>query len=179
MPWFFTTPGDCRPSDGSRPATRPCFLRFSPGSINGRVSGSPKRPGSETRFSTRSTRDLTSKSVLGPYISAKGLATATFQPNDSRTLQEAAWMRDISRWAHGDKFDDVDRAAALFDWTVRNIQLEPDDGSPPRRPWQVLVYGAATLRSALGICRALPPARAERRHARHSAETRGRRQSGR
>ena len=59
-------------------------------------------------------------------------------------IQEAIWLRDISRWAHGDGFDDVSRATALFDWTVRNIQLEADEDSMPRRPWQTLLFGRGT-----------------------------------
>ena len=43
--------------------------------------------------------------------------------------------------------DDRFRAARLFDWTVRNIQLERDE-SPrqrvPRQPWQVLLLGRGT-----------------------------------
>jgi tetratricopeptide (TPR) repeat protein len=29
---------------------------------------------------------------------------------------------------------------------VRNVQLVPDEGAPPRRPWQVLAYGRGTAR---------------------------------
>lgn len=88
--------------------------------------------------------ELAAEAVLAPYISADGLAAKSFQPNDSRNLQEAVWLRDISRWAHGDNFDDVGRAAALFDWTVRNIQLEPDEHAAVYRPWQILLYGQGT-----------------------------------
>ena len=63
---------------------------------------------------------------------------------DARHIQESIWLRDISRWAHGDGFDDVSRATALFDWTVRNIQLEADEDSKPRRPWQTLLFGRGT-----------------------------------
>ena len=33
------------------------------------------------------------------------------------------------RWTQGDSFDDVARATALFDWIVRNIQLDADDAA--------------------------------------------------
>lgn len=36
------------------------------------------------------------------------------------------------------------RATSLFDWTVRNIQLETEGDSAPRRPWQTLLYGRGT-----------------------------------
>ena len=39
----------------------------------------------------------------------------------------------------------MERAKSLFDWTVRNIQLEPDDRSRiPRFPWETLLYGRGT-----------------------------------
>ena len=81
---------------------------------------------------------------LSAQISPEGLAARAFKPDDARHIQEAIWIRDISRWAHGDGFDDVARATAIFDWTVRNIQLEPDDDSVPRRPWQTLLFGRGT-----------------------------------
>ncbi len=88
--------------------------------------------------------DLANDPQLKPYISAEALAANSFQANDGRILQEAVWLRDIARWAHGDSFDDVGRAAALFDWTVRNIQLEADADATPHRPWHVLIYGRGT-----------------------------------
>jgi tetratricopeptide (TPR) repeat protein len=81
---------------------------------------------------------------LAPLISAEALADPVFQPYEGRLLQEAVWLRDISRWAQGESFDDVTRATALFDWTVRNIQLDADASRLPNRPWQVLVYGHGT-----------------------------------
>ncbi len=64
--------------------------------------------------------------------------------DDARHIQEAIWLRDISHWAHGEGFDDVSRATALFDWTVRNLQLEAGDNAIPRRPWQALLHGRGT-----------------------------------
>lgn len=91
---------------------------------------------------------------LAPFISAKLLGAAQFDAYDDlqmkdavydgRLLQEAIWLRDISRWALGQKLDDVARAESLFDWTVRNIQLEAEGDVPPRRPWQVLLHGRGT-----------------------------------
>ena len=60
-------------------------------------------------------------------------------------MQEAVWLHNISRWARGDAIDDLERAKSLFDWTVRNIQLEPDDPNRiPRFPWETLLYGQGT-----------------------------------
>lgn len=81
---------------------------------------------------------------LAKKISNDELMARAFQPEDARHIQEAIWLRDISRWAHGEGFDDVSRATSLFDWTVRNIQLEPDADAPPRRPWQTLLFGRGT-----------------------------------
>jgi hypothetical protein len=81
---------------------------------------------------------------LATYISKESLEASVFQPYEGRLLQEAVWMRDISRWARGDSFDDLQRAAALFDWTVRNVQLVADEDAVPHRPWKVLLYGRGT-----------------------------------
>ena len=41
--------------------------------------------------------------------------------------------------------DDLERAKNLFDWTVRNIQLEPDDPNRiPQFPWETLLFGRGT-----------------------------------
>jgi hypothetical protein len=81
---------------------------------------------------------------LKPCLSAEGLAAKSLQAHEGRLLQEAVWLRDISRWAHGDDFNDVARAAALFDWTVRNIQLVDDQSTAAHRPWHILLYGRGT-----------------------------------
>ena len=99
--------------------------------------------------------ELKSDPELKRYLSAPALAEKSFRSNESRDpqalvsndgriLQEAVWLRDISKWAHGNDFDDVSRATALFDWTVRNIQLEADAGAVPHRPWHILLYGRGT-----------------------------------
>ncbi len=87
---------------------------------------------------------LLSNEQLKPYLSTEALAAEKFEPYDGRLIQEAVWLRDISRWAQGENFNDLARAMALFDWVVRNIQLEPDEGAAPHRPWRVLVDGRGT-----------------------------------
>ncbi len=82
---------------------------------------------------------------LAPYLTKDGLASQFFPPYDGRLLQEAVWLRDISRWAQGSSVDtNLARAEALFDWTVRNIQLDDDGAGMPERPWQSLMYGHGT-----------------------------------
>lgn len=97
---------------------------------------------------------------LALFLSAESLTANFFDPYDDlqpeqertmrdalydgRLLQEAVWLRDISRWAPADNFSDVARVRALFDWTVRNVQLEADEDRKPHRPWQVLLFGRGT-----------------------------------
>ena len=48
-----------------------------------------------------------------------------FAEREGRLLEEAVWLRDISQWARGEQLSsDADVATALFDWTVRNVQLD-------------------------------------------------------
>ncbi len=75
----------------------------------------------------------------------KNLDKMEFTPFDGFALQEAAWLHDVSLSARGDVVDDLDRARNLFDWTVRNIQLEPDRlDRIPQLPWETLLFGRGT-----------------------------------
>ena len=69
-------------------------------------------------------------------------------PDDAWFLQQSVWLRDISRRARGDQFDDLAVAERLFDWTVRHIELEPDKPAAPEvirhRPFEILLYGRGT-----------------------------------
>ena len=87
---------------------------------------------------------LRADELLAPHISSEALERSSFEEHEGRLLQEAVWLRDIARWARGDGFDNLQRATALFDWTIRNVQLEPDDQARAHRPWQVLLYGRGT-----------------------------------
>ena len=55
-----------------------------------------------------------------------------FDYSDARYLEEAVWLRDISRNARADQFNDLAVAERLFDWVVRNIQLESDEAAAAR-----------------------------------------------
>lgn len=82
---------------------------------------------------------------LKAYISADALEGQFFQPYDGRLLQQDVWLRDISRWAIGQSFERLARAAALFDWTIRNIQLDADSETVNHHSlWQVLASGHGT-----------------------------------
>ncbi len=75
----------------------------------------------------------------------KNLEKMEFTRFDGFAMQEAAWLRDVSLSARGDVVDDLDRARNLFDWTVRNIQLEPDQPNRiPQLPRETLLFGRGT-----------------------------------
>ena len=71
-----------------------------------------------------------------------------FLRDDGFALQEAVWLRDVSNWARGEQLDDLARARRMFDWIVRNIQLETDAAAEleeiPNRPWETLLFGKGT-----------------------------------
>lgn len=80
----------------------------------------------------------------------KQLQSRTFTTEDGFGLREAVWLRNISESAAGETQDDLEVAIRLFDWVVRNIQLdaEPpqDEGEPTAAPlpllaWQALLFG--------------------------------------
>lgn len=75
----------------------------------------------------------------------KNLAEMEFSRFDGYTLREDVWLRNTSNWARGDKIDELQRAGNLFDWTVRNIQIEADSpGRIPLFPWETLLFGRGT-----------------------------------
>jgi tetratricopeptide (TPR) repeat protein len=92
---------------------------------------------------------------LEKQISSDELRDGVFADWEGRLLAESVWARDVSQWARGTAATDDKIAAALFDWTVRNVQLDPTpspfvsrDAKAPaepadtiHRPWQALVYG--------------------------------------
>ena len=79
---------------------------------------------------------------LSPVVDLDKMEFSRF---DGYVLREAVWMRDVGRWARGDALDDLERAKSLFDWTVRNIQLEPNNPDRvPLFPWETLLFGSGT-----------------------------------
>ncbi len=71
-----------------------------------------------------------------------------FAIGDGPMLQETVWLREAARFAVGRETEPLARARALFDWTIRNYQLEasPASDSPTirRLPWQIMIRGQAT-----------------------------------
>jgi hypothetical protein len=91
--------------------------------------------------------------------SIQALNRMNFNIHDGRTLMEAVWLRNVSEMVK-DGLDDpgggdkVALASALFDWTVRNIQLDPDGGpdSPLLHfPWQIVFYGHGTAADRMWV----------------------------
>ena len=75
----------------------------------------------------------------------KRLGDMEFSAFDGFLLMETAYIRDVTLWARGDVLDDLSRAKNLFDWTVRNIQLERDSKDrTPLFPWENMLYGRGT-----------------------------------
>lgn len=81
-----------------------------------------------------------------------GMEASELPAIDLTNLQEAVTVRELARWVRGDDPDDLSRAKRLFDWTVRNIQLEADrierDGKEARHimqtVWETLFFGRGT-----------------------------------
>lgn len=81
-------------------------------------------------------------------ISPANLRDGRFAEHEGRFLQQAIWLRDIAIWAKGNAVADDEVARALFDWTVRNIQLSPSESVRYiREPWQALLYGRGDARA--------------------------------
>ncbi len=82
---------------------------------------------------------------IAAAISQEALADGRFSIGEAREIQSYVWARDISDWARGDGLEAAENAAELFDWTIRNTQLYPDDAPGfAYHLWQVLMYGQAT-----------------------------------
>jgi len=74
------------------------------------------------------------------------LGKLRFSGADGFALRGAAWLCNVSNWARGDELDDVACAKRLFDWTIRNVQLDADmvPGQIPLVPWETLFFGHGT-----------------------------------
>ncbi|MCH8840274.1 MAG: hypothetical protein IH831_06280 [Planctomycetes bacterium] len=89
--------------------------------------------------------ELREAEAILPLLTGQSLVEGGFDPWEGRLLQEAIWLRDISAWAKAGGLSDLEVAGALFDWTVRNIQLDtPEEAVIIHRPWQALMYGHGT-----------------------------------
>ncbi|MGD0898686.1 MAG: transglutaminase-like domain-containing protein [Thermoguttaceae bacterium] len=75
----------------------------------------------------------------------RDLGKIQFSVYDGFSLLEALWLRDLSQWARGTQADELQQARQLFDWVVRNIQLDADEPERvPLFPWETLLGGRGT-----------------------------------
>ncbi len=89
--------------------------------------------------------ELMKEAKVSQYWQPESLADDGFELWETRLLQQAIWLRDISTWAKKNALTDLEVARALFDWTIRNIQLDgPDEEAIVHHPWQALMYGHGT-----------------------------------
>ena len=98
-------------------------------------------------------KDIRESKPIATEIAPKELQSGAFRELEARQLQQAIWLRDISRWAKGEAISPVDVARALFDWSVRNIQLDDPNKTPGyvHQPWQALLYGHGTAKQRAWI----------------------------
>lgn len=76
----------------------------------------------------------------------KVLGHLEFFPFEGDVLQEAVWLRDIANSATRSSDEPLQRAVALFDWTVRNIHAETEGGTHGQLPWHTLMLGRGDVR---------------------------------
>jgi len=71
---------------------------------------------------------------------------------DGMFLREAALLRDVASHVDAAAQDDVAKASALFDWCVRNIQIEPPPAADakPDEQWAALHLPLETLQFGRG-----------------------------
>jgi len=72
------------------------------------------------------------------------LAAMSFPLRDGPELRQTVWLRSVAAAVTNQATDDLDRAIRLFDWTVRNIQLESPESlssAAAHLPWQTIVLG--------------------------------------
>ncbi len=83
--------------------------------------------------------------ALASLTQVKTLDQMDFSRFDGHFLQEATLLRDVARWTRGDALDDLERSKCLFDWIVRNIQLDPDrENRILQFPQETLLFGRGT-----------------------------------
>jgi Tetratricopeptide repeat len=79
---------------------------------------------------------------LRQLATLKTLGDLEFLPTDGTALRQIIWLREVSEHAAGPESDALARATRLFDWTVRNIQLEASGtAAVPHVPADILLLG--------------------------------------
>lgn len=81
---------------------------------------------------------------LQPYLSGETLARRVFEAVDTRQIVQAVWLRNIGSWACGEAADAAEKADALFDWTIRNVELVDEPDAAPHGVWELVLFGRGT-----------------------------------
>ncbi len=82
---------------------------------------------------------------LGRLAAVRQLGMLSFPSEDADFLQQTVWMRDVARNATAGSQGALAQCRQLFDWVVRNVQLEPDEpGRPALSAGEVLLLGRGT-----------------------------------
>lgn len=77
-----------------------------------------------------------------------------FHKADADHFKQSIWMRNIANWVNRDQQAPLDRTLALFDWTVRNVDLRLGHVTlptgqqvltPVQETWQTLLLGHGTV----------------------------------
>ena len=77
--------------------------------------------------------------------SVRHLDELKFVQTDGRDLQQTVWLSAIADRARGEDSAALATAQSLFDWVVRNIQLERDGAiEVPHLPGETLLFGRGT-----------------------------------
>lgn len=88
---------------------------------------------------------LARRPELGRLAAVRQLGMLSFPPEDADFLQQTVWMRDVARNATAGSQGALAQCRQLFDWVVRNVQLDPDaEGRPAFRAGEVLLLGRGT-----------------------------------
>jgi hypothetical protein len=75
----------------------------------------------------------------------RGLGELRFPPLDGFELQQTVWLSAVAERARGQESQPLPIAQALFDWVVRNEQIERDANMPvPHMPREILILGHST-----------------------------------
>jgi hypothetical protein len=87
--------------------------------------------------------------ALRDLPAVKSLGDRKFSDADAAALREVVWLRDVSNRISGEASEELERARRLFDWAVRNVQLDPpatpeqkeELARAPCLPWHLLTLG--------------------------------------
>jgi hypothetical protein len=76
------------------------------------------------------------------------ISSEEFTTEDMVFLMECVWLRDIAHNARGASQDELTIATQLFDWTIRNLQIEPETAEKgavkDQTVGEILLLGRAT-----------------------------------